>query len=368
MAYDLGTLFERTGEKICIINQFLESGNKICCAIVCFESDKMLESTFCTEPVLGGLAKLYEKKNVPISYSAAFGNKSWIQVVSNISLSGSAHFNFDFGFFSFGVLSFDGVSRMICKLNNIKLMFLALSSFSYVLTASMTADLNINADMVLDNLGLVPFFLSLGFSGVSDLGSSSSKILTTKIGSLESKLVIFKASIGSVQCGAMSKKHDTLFSNVEQCQKLEHIAQKIIAHCSKINWETTYKKTINNLNKESLSIIQKTYQSKSSDHIHHQMQIAFEHQVMSLLFDLRLQRTGTNNHHLKVAESEIIGANHLGFAKALFQQYSQQLGLNNNHYSTESAFNFYVNDKITDCLRRTVNIEAARENFYTELF
>ncbi|KAG9298652.1 hypothetical protein G9A89_012720 [Geosiphon pyriformis] len=78
--------------------------------------------------------------------------------------------------------------------------------------------------------------------------------------------------------------------------------------------------------------------------------------------------TSTNNHHPKVAESEIIGANHLEFAKALFQQYSQQLRLNNNHYPTKSAFNFYINDKITDCLGRTVNIESTRKNFYTELF
>ncbi|KAG9301105.1 hypothetical protein G9A89_012488 [Geosiphon pyriformis] len=69
-----------------------------------------------------------------------------------------------------------------------------------------------------------------------------------------------------------------------------------------------------------------------------------------------------------MAESEIIGANHLGFAKFLFQQYSQQLGLNSNHYPAKSAFNYYINDKITDCLGGTVNIESARENFYTELF
>ncbi|KAG9295560.1 hypothetical protein G9A89_003863 [Geosiphon pyriformis] len=71
---------------------------------------------------------------------------------------------------------------------------------------------------------------------------------------------------------------------------------------------------------------------------------------------------------LKVAESEIIGTNHLGFAKSLFQQYSQQLSLTNNYYSAESTFNFYINEKITDCLGGTVNIELARENFYKELF
>ncbi|KAG9296159.1 hypothetical protein G9A89_014751 [Geosiphon pyriformis] len=80
------------------------------------------------------------------------------------------------------------------------------------------------------------------------------------------------------------------------------------------------------------------------------------------------QKTSTNNNHPKVAESEIIRANHLEFAKSLFQQYSQPLKLNNNHFSAESAFNFYVNNKITDCLGGTVDIESARKNFYTELF
>ncbi|KAG9292937.1 hypothetical protein G9A89_016299 [Geosiphon pyriformis] len=97
---------------------------------------------------------------------------------------------------------------------------------------------------------------------------------------------------------------------------------------------------------------------------------------MSLLFDLRpqiitciiLQRTSAINNHSKVTESEIIETNHLGFAKSLFQQYSQQLKLNNNHFPAESVFNFYINDKITDCLEETVNIKSARENFYTELF
>ncbi|KAG9297758.1 hypothetical protein G9A89_011273 [Geosiphon pyriformis] len=82
----------------------------------------------------------------------------------------------------------------------------------------------------------------------------------------------------------------------------------------------------------------------------------------------KLQRTSTNSNHPKVAKSENIGANHLEFTKSLFQQYSQQLGLNNNFFPAESAFNFYVNDKITDCLEGTVNIKSTRENFYTELF
>ncbi|KAG9303532.1 hypothetical protein G9A89_018428 [Geosiphon pyriformis] len=58
---------------------------------------------------------------------------------------------------------------------------------------------------------------------------------------------------------------------------------------------------------------------------------------------------------LTVAESENIGANHLGFAKSLFQHYS------------ESVFNFYVNEKIAYLLGTATNTESARETFYNKL-
>ncbi|KAG9292013.1 hypothetical protein G9A89_017912 [Geosiphon pyriformis] len=80
-----------------------------------------------------------------------------------------------------------------------------------------------------------------------------------------------------------------------------------------------------------------------------------------------LQRTSTNKHHPKVAESENIGANHLGFTKFLFQYYCQYLGLNHNYISAESAFNFYINEKISFLLGTPVNTESARETFYREL-
>ncbi|KAG9295581.1 hypothetical protein G9A89_003884 [Geosiphon pyriformis] len=105
------------------------------------------------------------------------------------------------------------------------------------------------------------------------------------------------------------------------------------------------------------------------------MEIAFEHQVIGSLFNstteiytcIILQRTSTDNTKPKVAESETIGANHLGFAKSLFQHYCQYLGLNHNHISTESAFNFYINEKISSLLGTPVNTESARETFYRKL-
>ncbi|KAG9304904.1 hypothetical protein G9A89_010766 [Geosiphon pyriformis] len=141
-AHDLSNLLDRTGGKTCIINCSLDTDNKVCCTVVGFESENDLNSVFLIEPVFGGicllwarldlvqcgkcghlgylalecdapdmsssdllsffnkkrapgvdrlqLAKLYVKKNVPISCPAAFGGKSWAQVVSLASPSGGS--------------------------------------------------------------------------------------------------------------------------------------------------------------------------------------------------------------------------------------------------------------------------------------
>ncbi|KAG9296218.1 hypothetical protein G9A89_014810 [Geosiphon pyriformis] len=115
-----------------------------------------------------------------------------------------------------------------------------------------------------------------------------------------------------------------------------------------------------------LKTITITIESLLSIPISTEIKIAFEHQIMSLLF-IPTQKTSTNKHHPKVAELENIGANHLGFAKFLFQHYCQYLGLNHNYISTKLAFNFYVNKKIFFLLGTPVNTESARETFYREL-
>ncbi|KAG9290971.1 hypothetical protein G9A89_011121 [Geosiphon pyriformis] len=68
-----------------------------------------------------------------------------------------------------------------------------------------------------------------------------------------------------------------------------------------------------------------------------------------------------------VAESESIEANHLEFVKSLFQHYCQHLGLNHNQISAESAFNFYINERIAYLLKTLVNTESVRETFYHKL-
>ncbi|KAG9299913.1 hypothetical protein G9A89_009641 [Geosiphon pyriformis] len=138
--------------------------------------------------------------------------------------------------------------------------------------------------------------------------------------------------------------------------KSGHQAKKEIGHNCDSRKTTT-------ITTESLSIIQRTPQQNLQ--INQNLQISYFPHIIHK--NIILQKTSTNNTKPKVAESEIIEANHLRFAKSLFQHYCQYLGLNHNHISAESAFNFYINKKISFLLGTPVNTESARETFYKEL-
>ncbi|KAG9301760.1 hypothetical protein G9A89_003307 [Geosiphon pyriformis] len=232
MTYDLGNLLEGAGKKTCLINYLLKTGNKTCCTVVCFKSNEALEFAFSIEPILSGvrlfwaridlvwckkyercshsalecdtpiastskplrtfkkiafnkcylqLAKLYEKKNVSISCSAAFGGKSWAQVVllsgcsdsfHSISGSGSPFYNdsgSNNGFFpvsasnlSLGAhLAFlecflkllaDQVSSMLKKLSSVKLVLLTLLFCVPSLAISTPLMSHLDMDMTLNNV------------------------------------------------------------------------------------------------------------------------------------------------------------------------------------------------------------------------
>ncbi|KAG9299791.1 hypothetical protein G9A89_013151 [Geosiphon pyriformis] len=97
-------------------------------------------------------------------------------------------------------------------------------------------------------------------------------------------------------------------------------------------------------------------------------QVAFEHQVTDLLFNLRPQIINSPTKPIQtVTESKKTGTNYLGFAKSLFQHYCQHLELTVNHLSAESAFNFYIHKKISYLLKVPVKTNSARGNFYNEL-
>ncbi|KAG9303142.1 hypothetical protein G9A89_005100 [Geosiphon pyriformis] len=285
-AHDLGDLLEETGKKTCVINWSLETGNRVHCAVVCFNSDEVLESAFCMEPILGGmkllwtrlnlvcyewcgkfghsalecdaevasafksskffirptnpdtclqLAKLYAKKNVLISCPVAFGGKSWTQVVSVASVSHGFHTGSGSGSLPSSDLSSGGVlpplpvvnpplsarlvllecsvkllSKQILNilscLDNISSAPLVPSSqlassvvvFQFSTSVSLVvANSDLDFDMAVDDLFVQPISFSPDVTG-SLLGPSSSKVLTSKVGGLELKLVALDISVGSI--------------------------------------------------------------------------------------------------------------------------------------------------------------------------
>ncbi|KAG9293020.1 hypothetical protein G9A89_016382 [Geosiphon pyriformis] len=291
-AHDLSNLLNRTGGKTCIINCSLDTGNRVYCAVVGFESKNDLNSAFLTEPVFGGvclswarldlvwcgkygrlghsalecdapdmsspdllsfsnkkhalgvdclqLAKLYAKKNVPISRSAAFGGKSWAQVVSLASPSGGSLSDSGLGvgfsppttsvlsggFPSFMILDSsldvrlaslecslellaDQVSSILRKLSCVELVHMVSSFGAPLLVGSVPLASVLDSDMALDG-ELASFALH---SSSADLGagfnSSSSKVLTNKVGGLESKMSALEAFVSSVLASQLVWKFAT---------------------------------------------------------------------------------------------------------------------------------------------------------------
>ncbi|KAG9296577.1 hypothetical protein G9A89_015169 [Geosiphon pyriformis] len=244
-AHDLGTFLEKTSEKTCVINRSLEIGNRICCAVVGFESDNDLESAFYTEPILGGVRLSWTrinlvqcercgmfgysvlkcdapvattfkplkkpfirvKKSVPISHPAAFGGRSWAQVVLLAGSSDSFHFASGSSSSLSGILGLNNSISLI-SVNNSSLdaCLASLEQFLELLTDQVSGimrklsnmELDLVVDMVINDSELVLSSLSSTSSSILILSLNSLKVLTTKVGCLESKLVALEAFIGSV--------------------------------------------------------------------------------------------------------------------------------------------------------------------------
>ncbi|KAG9302832.1 hypothetical protein G9A89_009609 [Geosiphon pyriformis] len=181
-----------------------------------------------SEKVCFQFAKLYEKKCVSISHLAAFGGKFWTQVVSLSKSSGSIRSESgpDLSFYEllgFGGISSpvsivfsdlndhlavlerflkllaDQVSEIMKKLSFVELVPLA--SKSSVLPSVIPVPLIfvVDSDMVIDDTlasSILPPVIVV--DTVANLSLSSSKVLTSKVDGLESKLVALEVSVESV--------------------------------------------------------------------------------------------------------------------------------------------------------------------------
>ncbi|KAG9292127.1 hypothetical protein G9A89_005271 [Geosiphon pyriformis] len=143
------------------------------------------------------LANIYKKKQAPIACPVFFGGKTWAQVADSFFSCVVSSFFSDAG--SSSGLLVDQVSGILRKLRFIELVSLVSSFLVLLLVAFAFLDSGLNLDMTVDGV-LAPSVSPItGINvDISGFSSSSSKVLTTKMSNLESKIVVLDVSVNLV--------------------------------------------------------------------------------------------------------------------------------------------------------------------------
>ncbi|KAG9287363.1 hypothetical protein G9A89_023735 [Geosiphon pyriformis] len=266
-AHDLSELVEAYDGKTCFIDHNPTSYVYDQCAVICFESEASKLATIGLVPAFKGvglrwtglslvsctyyklfnhiavncsvgrgsgghekhvvtsqnrvrLANIYRKKQVPIVRPAQVAGGSPSCVVSSGApgvglISGSKAFSMNFS--SSGAIDLGGqlaVSLILKKLSFIDLVSLAPLLSALFLVSPTTVVSDMDSGLASDSM-LSSFVSSLFNVGKSfvDFSSSSSKVLTAKIGSLESNMVALEALICSV-LGRLNHLHSGLSSSL----------------------------------------------------------------------------------------------------------------------------------------------------------
>ncbi|KAG9284820.1 hypothetical protein G9A89_003743 [Geosiphon pyriformis] len=164
------------------------------------------------------LAGIYKKKSAPIACPVLFGGKIWAQVAggtpSYVFLSGSSGYDLHSGLVPPSVISDPLVvsclsNRLAILEHSLELLanrveflwcgFLAPSSLVSPFVVSAALGSEVDSDMIVDNaLSSSSITPPVTDDAVVNLSASGSKVLTAKVGGLETKLVALEASVGSV--------------------------------------------------------------------------------------------------------------------------------------------------------------------------
>ncbi|KAG9284618.1 hypothetical protein G9A89_004660 [Geosiphon pyriformis] len=143
-------------------------------------------------------------KQMPIAYPVFFGGKTWAQVVNSspfyVSLSVLSGIGLSSSAKHFLMISVPlDVLLVLKKLSSLNLVPLAPSPVASSLINFVLLDFNLGLNMVLDDTlesgASVPLF-DVGM--VANLSSSNSRVLISKVGGLESKMVVLKVSVNLV--------------------------------------------------------------------------------------------------------------------------------------------------------------------------
>ncbi|KAG9293616.1 hypothetical protein G9A89_005619 [Geosiphon pyriformis] len=216
--HDLSDLLESYGKKTCFIGCNSESYVHDRCTVVCFDNETFKLA------VIGSI--LVYKDQALIARSVSFGDKIWAQIVGSTSfhvfflvVSGAglsagvklplSNSNFleisclnDCLAFLECFLEFlsDQVSDILKKLSFVELVPLTSSFCASFLTVFVPVTLVSDSNMAVNDV-LPPVaspFLVVIDKSADNFGPSSLKILTSKIGSLKSKMVVLEALVNSV--------------------------------------------------------------------------------------------------------------------------------------------------------------------------
>ncbi|KAG9304508.1 hypothetical protein G9A89_020072 [Geosiphon pyriformis] len=171
------------------------------------------------------LASIYKKKLASIVCLVSFGGKTWAQVASgtlfHVFAFGSSGSCLRSGLVSPSAVSdplvvshlgkhlavlehslellADCVSGILVRLDSFGMVSSVSFSLAFSSVASAALGSEVNSDMIVDNASGFPDITSpVTDDGVVNLSASSSKVLTAKVGGLETKLVALEASVGLI--------------------------------------------------------------------------------------------------------------------------------------------------------------------------
>ncbi|KAG9287643.1 hypothetical protein G9A89_023993 [Geosiphon pyriformis] len=243
-AHDFSGLLKSYSEKTCFIGHNLSSYVHDKCAIVCFVDEASKVAAIGSTPVFKSvnlcwaglslaccacckqfghisdvrLMGIYKRKQISIAHPVFFvagGSSSHVAflvhhsaglpfVAKTFLFSSAPPNNHDlYGHLaslkhSLELLA-DQVSGILKKLGSMELVSLAVISDVSLPVVSVSVVSGLDLDMVLDSVPMVstPFFPVVN-NAAANLSSSSSKVLTTKVGGLESKMVALEVSVESV--------------------------------------------------------------------------------------------------------------------------------------------------------------------------
>ncbi|KAG9293192.1 hypothetical protein G9A89_010529 [Geosiphon pyriformis] len=203
------------------------AGLSLACCVVCKQFGHV--SGVCSMGKNSGARSKWVKKQAPIAHPVSFGGKTWAQVAggppSRVVPSGPSGVGANFGAESVSVVSSpfdisglcnwmaslecslelltDRVSAIVKKLGCIEVVSSVSSSLISHPVASAFLASCMDLDMALDvPLATSPFLCPTIDDTSPNFGSSHSKVLTAKVGGLESKLMVLDASI--VTCNVRS--------------------------------------------------------------------------------------------------------------------------------------------------------------------